>query len=203
MPNTATYVQRILAATLIWVIAAPSTIEAARPKSEKAAKSVGGSEIEGRIVGPDGKPKRGAVVVVRSVDGDVSWSSKESDSRGRFRIQALPSGWADLVVKTEQGEFLADQAINLPPGTLVIVNFNLLETADKPASWWTDRRVERPLGVTAEQVAGMAQSSQKLTGVEYWKSPAGIAILVGVGVVVLAFIAKGGGSYNSPTPRNP
>jgi hypothetical protein len=48
------------------------------------------------------------------------------------------------------------------------------------------------------EVAGMAQSSQKLTGVEYWKSPAGIAILVSVGVVALAAIASGGGTYQSP-----
>jgi hypothetical protein len=63
--------------------------------------------------------------------------------------------------------------------------------------------VELPAGVTSEQVAGMAQSSQKLTGVEYWKSPAGIAILVSVGVVVLAFIAAGGSGYNAPSPTNP
>lgn len=202
MSNTAVYVQRALAATLIWVILVPSPALAARSKSEKRT-SVGGSELEGRVLGPDGKPKRGAVVVVKSVDGDVSWASKESDARGRFRLQALPYGWADLVVKTDQGEFLGDQAINLPPGSKVVVNFNLLETADKPASWWTDRRVELPAGVTATQVAGMAQSSQKLTGVEYWKSPAGIAILVSVGVVVLGFIAAGGSGYDSPTPTNP
>jgi hypothetical protein len=142
---------------------------------------------------------RGATVVVRSLDGDVSWSSQPSDSHGRFRVSALPYGWADLVVKTDKGEFLGDQAINLPPGTKIIVAFNLLETADKPASWWTDRRVEPPAGVNANQVAGMALSSQKLTGVEYWKSPAGIAILATVGVVILAYIAKGGGGYTAPT----
>ena len=98
----------------------------------------------------------------------------------------------------EKGQFLGDQAVNLPPGTKVVVDFNLLETADKPASWWTDRRVELPPGHALDQVAGRALSSQKLIGVEYWKSPAGIAILVTVGVVALAAIAAGGDDYNAP-----
>jgi len=166
-------------------------------------KSTGGSRIEGRVVGPDGKPVRGAVVAVRSLNGDASWSSLPSDARGRFRVQALPYGWADLVVTTEKGDFLGDQAINLPPGTKVIVNFNLLETADKPTSWWTDRRVEPPAGLTLDQAAGMAQSSQRLIGVEYWKSPAGIAILASVGVVALGLIAAGGGKYKAPSSTNP
>jgi hypothetical protein len=203
MSKAAVFMQQALAGVLIALIAVPPATAASKTKAEKHAKAAPGSELTGRVLRPDGTPVRGAVVVVRSVDGDVSWTSKESDSRGRFAVKSLPYGWADLVVRTDRGEFLGDQAINLPPGTRVVVNFNLLDTADKPASWWTDRRVELPAGLTAEQVAGMAQSSQKLTGVEYWKSPAGIAILVSVGVVVLGFIAAGGSGYNAPSPTNP
>jgi hypothetical protein len=150
-------------------------------------------------VGSDGKPLRNAVVTVRSLDGSASWKSLPSDSRGRFSVAALPYGWADLIVTTPAGEFLGDQAINLPPGTKVVVKFSLLETADKPASWWTDRRVEAPEGMSLAQVAGMAQSSQKLTGVEYWKSPGGIAILASISVVALGLIAAGGGTYHAPS----
>lgn len=150
------------------------------------------------MFGPDGKPVRGAVVVVRALEGTTSWVSLPADRRGRFYLPGLPYGWADLIVTTEKGDFLGDQAVNLPPGMKVVVNFNLLETADKPESWWTDRRVEPPAGLSVAEVAGMAQSSQKLIGVEYWKSPAGIAILVSVGVVALAAIASGGGDYNPP-----
>lgn len=167
-------------------------------RAAKEPKSTAGSRLEGRVLGPDGKPARRAVVVVRPLESDVSWSSPPSDSRGRFHLQGLPYGWADLVVTTEKGEFLGDQAINLPPGSKVSIDFSLLETADTPASWWTDRRVEPPAGVKTDQVAGMAQSSQKLIGVEYWKSPAGIAILASVGVVALGLIAAGGGKYKTP-----
>ena len=196
--------RRIVAAVLTVTLALPAL---AAPRSSSNSnnkpKSAGGSRLEGRVLGPDGKPARGAVVVVRSLEGDASWSSLPSDSRGRFRVQALPYGWANLVVTTEKGEFLGDQAISLPPGTKVIVNFNLLETADKPASWWVDRRVEPPAGLPIGQLAGMAQSSQKLTGVEYWKSPAGIAILASVGVVALSLIAAGGGKYRAPSSTKP
>ena len=121
---------------------------ASTAKSEKKrSNSQAGSQLEGRVVGPDGKPMRDAVVTVRSLDGVTTSSSLPSDRRGQFHLRGLQYGWADLVVTTPQGEFLGDQAINLPPGTRVVVKFDLLETADKPASWWTDRRVEVPSGV--------------------------------------------------------
>ena len=198
MSFSAASARRVVAATLAAALSLPA-MAAPRSRSHADAKpKSAGSGLEGRVLGPDGKPVRGAIVAVRSMDGNASWSSRPSDARGRFRVAALPYGWADLVVTTEKGDFLGDQAINLPPGTKVIVNFNLLETADKPATWWTDRRVEPPAGLSLDQVAGMAQSSQKLTGVEYWKSPAGIAILASVGVVALGAIAAGGSSYKSP-----
>lgn len=196
--------RRIVAAVLTAALALPAVAAPrAKSNSDNKAKSTGGSRLEGHVVGPNGKPVRGAVVAVRSLNSDASWTSAASDARGRFYIQALPYGWADIVVSTEKGDFLGDQAIILPPGRRVVVNFNLLETANKPTSWWTDRRVEPPAGITVDQVAGMAQSSQKLIGVEYWKSPAGIAILASIGVVALGLIAVGGGTYNAPSGANP
>jgi hypothetical protein len=201
---SAASMRRVVAALLTAALAVPAfAAPRARSNSGEKPKSAGGSELEGRVLGPNGKPVRGAVVAVRPLDGDVSNSSLPSDARGRFHLSALPYGWADLVVTTEKGDFLGDQAINLPPGTKVIVNFGLLETVDKPAAWWTDRRVEPPAGVALDQVAGMAQSSQKLTGVEYWKSPAGIAILGSVGAVALGLIAAGGGKYKAPKTTTP
>jgi carboxypeptidase family protein len=183
--------RRLVAAVLTAALAAPAGA-AHKPKPS------GGSGLEGRVLGQNGKPIQGAVVAVRLLDGDTSHASLPSDSRGRFHLSGLHYGWADLVVTTEKGDFLGDQAINLPPGTKVIVNFNLLDTADKPPAWWTDRRVEPPSNVALDQVAGMAQSSQKLTGVEYWKSPAGIAIIASLGAVALGLIAAGGGKYKAP-----
>jgi len=189
--------QRILAAVLITALASPAFAAASSSRKNKQ-KVPAGSRLEGQVFGPDGKPYRGATVSVRSLEGGKSWVSLPTNSRGSFSIQGLPFGWDDLVVTTDKGDFLGDQPVNFPPGSRVVVRFNLLETADKPASWWTDRRVEPPAGIDVAEVAGMAQSSQKLTGVEYWKSPAGIAILVSVGVVALAAIASGGRSYKSP-----
>ena len=191
--------QRLVAVALAAALAMPAAAATSSASNNTSKqKSQGGSRLEGQIYGPDGKPVRGALVTVRSLEGGTSWVSEPSDRRGRFSLQGLAYGWSDLIVTTEKGDFLGDQAVNLPPGLRVVVNFNLLETADKPASWWTDRRVELPAGITVADVGGMAQSSQKLTGVEYWKSPAGMAILIGVGVVALAAIASGGGSYNAP-----
>lgn len=191
--------QRVLAALLVATLALPAVAGSSwRSNPNKKQTTPAGSRLEGKVFGPDGKPVKGATVTVRALEGDKVWVSPPTNSRGAFYLPGLPYGWDDLVVTTEKGDFLGDQAVNLPPGSKVVVNFHLLETADKPASWWTDRRVEPPAGITVAEVAGMAQSSQKLTGVEYWKSPAGIAILVSVGVVALAAIASGGGTYQSP-----
>ena len=195
---SAAFARQVLAAVLALLVAAPA-LAAPKTGAHKSKPSTAGSRLEGRVLGQDGKPVKGAVVTVRSLDEAKSWPSLPSDRRGQFRVSSLPYGWADLVVTTAGGEFLGDQAINLPPGTKVVVNFSLLETADKPASWWTDRRVEVPSGVDLTQVAGMAQSSQRLTGVEYWKSPGGIAILASVTVVALGLIAAGGGKYKAPS----
>jgi hypothetical protein len=137
-------------------------------------------------------------VVVQSLDSEASWASGPSDRGGKYAVRGMHFGWAEVTVRTADGAFLGDQAMNLPPGKSMQVNFSLIETKDKPASWWADRRVEPPKGESAAEVAGMVQSSQKLTGVEYWKSPAGIAIIASVGVIALAAIARGG-SYKAPS----
>jgi hypothetical protein len=191
--------QRALAVVLIAGLSMPAlAASSSNSKSSRKHQSAGGSRLQGQILGPDGKPIRGAVVTVRPLDGEVSQVSLPSDRRGRYSLQGLRYGWDDLMVTTDQGDFLGDQAINLPPGSRVVVNFNLIETADKPASWWADRRVEPPAGLSVREAAGMAQGSQKLTGVEYWKSPAGLAILVGVGVVALAAIASSAKGSTTP-----
>ena len=185
-----------LLAVALTALLAGQAIAAPRSKKTKNTPPPAGSSLSGSVTGYDGKPLRGATVTVRSLDGPASWTSLPADKWGKYRLQGLHYGWAEVTVTTEEGQFLGDQAINLPPGKNVQVGFSLLETRDKPASWWTDRRVELPNGESAAEVAGMAQSSQKLTGVEYWKSPAGIAIVVGVGVLVLAFIGSSNSKYD-------
>jgi hypothetical protein len=187
--------QRLLAVALTALLASQAV---AAPKAKKAKEPPPppGSGLSGKISGYDGMPVRGAVVTVQSLDGSASWSSKPADKWGNYRLQGLHYGWAEVTVTTAEGQFLGDQAMNLPPGKNVQVSFSLLETRDKPASWWADRHVELPKGESAADVAGMAQSNQKLTGVEYWKSPAGIAIVVSASVLVLAFIGASGGKYD-------
>jgi len=194
-------VGQFLAVALTAALTGPA-LAASTSQKPKKTPTPAGSTLSGKIVGDNGKPIRGAVVVVQSLDSDSSWTSLPSDRGGRFKLGGLHYGWAEVTVKTELGLFLGDVAMNLPPGKSVVVNFSLLETRDKPASWWADRRIEPPKGDTAGEIAGMVQSSQKLTGVEYWKSPAGIAIMVGVGVIALAAIAAGGSSYRAPNTTN-
>lgn len=189
-------VGKLLAVVLTAMLAGQTAM--AKTKKEKPAAIPPGSTLNGKIVGDDGKPIRGATVTVKSLDGEMSWISKPSDKGGRFNLRGMHYGWAELVVETEAGAFLSDQAMNLPPGRNVVVTLSLLETRDRPASWWADRRVEIPKAEENSTIAGMALSNQKLTGVEYWKSPAGIAILISASVVALAAIAAGGRNYSAP-----
>src|SRR5262245_40877496 len=90
------------------------TILPVLPASAGSKKCAGGSLLEGRGYGPGGEAIRGAVVGVRALEGDKSWASEPSDRRGSFSLQQLPYGWVDLIVTTEKGDFLGDQAVNLP-----------------------------------------------------------------------------------------
>ena len=189
-------VGKLLAVVLTAMLAGQTAM--AKTKKEKPADLPPGSGVSGTIVGEDGKPIRGATVTVKSLDGEMSWISKPSDKRGSFKLRGMHYGWAELVVATEAGAFLSDQAMNLPPGRNIVVKLSLLETRDKPASWWADRRVEIPKAEENSTIAGMALSNQKLTGVEYFKSPAGIAILISASVVALVAIAAGGRDYSAP-----
>jgi hypothetical protein len=168
---------------------------ASKKKSERPA----GSRLVGQVRAADGKtPAKGVIVEVRPLNGGTSLRSAPSDRKGRFAIEGIPYGWAEVLVVTDAGGFLGDQALNLPPGKKVEITLALLTLADRPESWWTERHLEPPADLPADRVAGLAQSSQKLTGVEYWKSPTGLAILIGASVAALAVIAAGGRSYDSP-----
>ena len=189
--------RRVLAVVMTAALFVPAGA-ASKDKAAKTPKTPDASRIEGRILGGDGKPVSDAIVTVHSLDGDKSWSGPPSDRKGRFHIEKIDYGWAEIVIKTGDGEFLGDQALTFPPGKRIEVTFTLVPTADKPESWWADRRIERPAGLEIAQLGGLAQSSQKLTGVEYWKSPAGIAILATSAVLALGLIAAGGQSYTAP-----
>jgi len=179
-----------------------STAKSAKsPKAKKVAPPPH-STLEGQIFGADGKKGlRGAVLEVRPLDGGPASKSSASDSRGRFRVKGLDYGWSEVVIHTDKGSFLGDQAINLPPGRKVSATFSLLETGDRPESWWKDRAVDPPPDL-ASSLSGMAAAQQRLTGVEYWKSPGGIAILIGGGVLALGLVAAGGHKYKPPTTTN-
>ena len=173
-----------------------------KPHHAKKKTAPPRSTLEGRIFAADGKTGvRGATLELRPLDGSATGTSAPTDSRGRFRIKGLEYGWAEIVVHTSDGQFLGDQAINLPPGRKISATFSVLQTADRPESWWKDRNVEPPPDL-ASSLSGMAAAQQRLTGVEYWKSPKGIAILIAGGILALGLVAAGG-SYTPPANAQP
>lgn len=186
---------RVLAVVLSASLVVPTAVAGGKPKTPKPAP---GSRITGRIVASDGKtPVRGATIEVRPMNGGAPVRSKPVDSKGRYSLSGLPFGWAEIVVVTDGGVFLGDQAVNLPPGKTVEIGFSLLSHSERPESWWAERKIETPPGLAGTTVAGLADGSQRLTGIDYWKSPGGIAIMAAIGVVAIGLIAAGGGSYKS------
>lgn len=182
---------------------APHARGAKAKKAKKASKKPApGSSLEGRVFEADGKkPIRGARVIVQPLDGGDPIVSFPTDPKGRFALRHLRYGWNQVSVRTDAGDFLADEAVSLPPGTKVELTFSLIRTADRPEGWWKARADEIPSELLADK-AGLAETKQKLTGIEYWKSPAGIAILASVGAVALGAIALGG-KYSPPSSAGP
>jgi len=163
----------------------------------------GTSRIEGKIVRADGKtPAAGAVVRAVHLDTGKTYTSAPAGRNGEFEIAGLPFGYLDLSVETKEGVFLGNIVVNVPPGGSLALRLTLSPKAGEPSEWWAEQ--PRPGGQEpGARPAGVAEVRTKPSGREYWKSPAGLAIIGGsVGAVLLA-IAAGGGGEEAASPSTP
>lgn len=147
--------------------------------------------LEGRVFGPDGKtPIAGAAVYAYHLDTDEIFTSTDTDGKGRYVIDGLPLGWFDLFVRTEQGVFVANHVVNIPPKSKISASFTLTDYDDE--STWFSGTSRRSVPGLEEDATGVAALDRTAKGKSFWAKPAGIGLLIGGGVLVLAGIILAG-----------
>jgi len=147
--------------------------------------------LEGKIFGPDGKtPVSGAVVYAYHLDSDEVFASTDTDGKGRYTLKGLPLGWFDLFVRTEEGVFVANHVVNIPPKGKITASLTLKGYADE-SSWFsgTSRRAVPGL---EEEATGVASLDRTAKGQSFWAKPAGIGIMIGGGALVVLGILLAG-----------
>lgn len=191
---------RLVAGLICPAILCGATVRAAAPIELPSAPET--SRIEGKVVRADGKmPVERAVVRALHLDTGKTYSSEPTDRRGEFEISGLPYGYLDLTVETAEGVYLGNMVVNVPPGGSIAVRLALTPDSGEHTERWTE--LVRPGGPRGEnRAAGVAEVRTRPRGREYWKSPAGLAIIGGSASAILLAIAVSGDG-GEPSPSTP
>jgi len=183
-----------LAALISMVLVAQIPLAAA---AEESATTAGSARILGRVLDSSGKAVAGSTVLAYHLSSAQTFSSPETDSHGEFELTDLPYGYFDIAVKSPSGLFVASEVVNVPPAGKVSVTMTLVPggaTGSEP----------RGFAGLDEPAVGVAEMGTRKTGGQFLKSPAGLAILGGVGGALLLALALGGGDDEAPaSPSNP
>jgi len=147
--------------------------------------------LEGKVFGPDGKtPVSGAVVYAYHLDSDEVFASTDTDGKGRYTLKGLPLGWFDLFVRTEEGVFVANHVVNIPPKSKITASLTLKGYADE--SSWFSGNSRRAVPGLEEEATGVASLDRTAKGQSFWAKPAGIGIMIGGGALVVLGILLAG-----------
>lgn len=131
------------------------------------------------------------------VDSGKTFSAGPCAARRGCEIRGVPYGYLDLAVETPQGPFPGDRLITLAPGGTLKLDLILKAPREvssdqpgEPQKWNT--------GSVAAPETAVARVTEQLSGKAFWKSPAGIAIIVGSSAAVLWAISASGKGSASP-----
>ena len=167
----------------VWLLALPTGPPAWAQHTLEEIE--GTSKIRGKIVSADGGPAiRGSRVLAFHLSSARLYAS-EPVRGGGFEIPDLPYGYYDLAVETTEGLFASTRAINLAPSGVAAIVLTIMPYGPATAG------LARTFPGSDVEASGMAEVRQKLRGREFWKSPAGVAILAGAGGAALLFLAAG------------
>jgi hypothetical protein len=154
----------------------------------------GEAQLRGRISAMDGASVAGSTIIAYHLSSEQVFRSDPMDGSGNFSIDGLPYGYYDIAVQTPGGLFVADQVVNLPPSGKASLDMTLSRGG-------ADGSAPRGFPGADEAPVGVAMIDQKEKGA-FWKSPGGIAVIVGAGAVLLAAVALSGGD-DDEEPSSP
>lgn len=184
--------RRGLTVALVAALALASPVAGSQ---DSAAAETRESRITGKVVRPDGTPVRGATIMAYHLASEQIFSSSPAGADGEFEISGLPFGYFDLAIDTEEGLFVGNQVVNVPPSGKLTLAFTI-----QPYTTGVDQAGREFPGI-GRPSSGVANVKQRATGREFWRGPRGIAIIAGAGGGLLLLAA--GGDDNDPSPFIP
>ncbi len=154
--------------------------------ADEPKPAVPNSEIRGKVLGTDGRPAAGAVILAFHLATEELFTVT-ANGKGVFTMSDLPYGYFDLAVRSADGLYVADQVANVSPTGKNVIVFRLQAFS---ASTQADRR-DYP-GADETPVGLARVIDQRMVGESFWRGAKGISIIAGTGAVVL--LTLGGGS---------
>jgi hypothetical protein len=187
--------RKLLVIALLIALAAP--VVAATPAPQ------GKSSLDGRVLASDGKtPVAGATVRACYLEGGTSAAGSPSNAKGAFRLEGLNFGFADLTIETADGLFVVNQVLQFLPDDRLTADFVLTKYAERPAEWWSARD-KRTVPCAAGEPIGSADMRAGRSAGQFFKSPAGIAVIAGAAGLLVLLAVSGGDDDESPSPSQP
>lgn len=158
------------------------------------------AEIRGNVFGADGLTTiAGVSVKAANLETHAIYTSDSTAADGVYKLRDLPPGSYDLAVQTPQGLFAADALVDARAGhrTTVSLAIRPATRQDPPPQGEEQKEGEKPAEQKPEEgekpaekpAEPQAQKPQKKAG-GFWRSPAGAAIAIVAGAVVVGVAAN-------------
>jgi hypothetical protein len=188
-----------LATMFVFAGFGPAAEEPSKPPTDDRK---GEGRLQIRVLGGEGKtPVSAAVVRAYHLESGRVFESTRTGADGECGIAGLPYGYFDLSVETKDGTFVGNQVLNVPPSRALSISLSISAYGDKTSAWWSGK-APRAVPGTNTPATGVAEIHVKTKG-EFWKRPAGIAVIAGAVAAVALALSGGGGSSNSVSVSNP
>lgn len=158
------------------------------------------AEIRGNVFGADGLTTiPGVSVKAANMETRRIYTSESTSADGVYRLRDLPPGSYDLAVQTPQGLFAADALVEAKAGHRTTVSLAIRPTARQEGEPQEGEQKEGEKPEEPKPAEGapeaekpaepQAQKPPKKSG-GFWRSPAGAAIAIVAGAVVVGVAAN-------------
>ncbi len=160
-----------------------------------AGQGPGTASLEGRVFAADRTtPLPGVVVRAIRGDGVQVYSSLPTDEKGNYSLSHLQPGSYDIVVETADGVFVVERTLSITEPKaygLSLATVSAENVQKRVAS------IDKPVKGYAWTLEGKTRGAGG-----FWRTPGGIAIIVG-GVGGAAALALSGGDDNKGSNSSP
>jgi hypothetical protein len=158
------------------------------------------AEIRGNVFGADGLSAiAGVSVKAAHMETRRIYTSESTSADGVYKLRDLPPGSYDLAVQTPQGLFAADALVEAKAGHRTTVSLAIRPTARQEGQPQEEEKPEgeKPEEAKPEEAAPEAEKPAEPEAQKpprksggFWRSPAGAAIAIVAGAVVVGVAAN-------------